>query len=357
MSRSLKVNPQFIEKVKSALKRNSFPSQQALATELGISRDTVVKFLNGKSVDYLNFVEICRKLGLDWQAIALFQDAEIKDTANIQDVNPPKNQARMGNELVGKTVGGRYKIMKLLRKTEFSETYLAEHEYLPDKSQRVIKRYIGESGEISKQFMREVQVLSQLGDHPQIPTLFDSFKEDENFYLVEQLIEGDTLAKELVEGEAWHEEQVIAILEDILGILTFVHRSNIIHRHINPHNLIRRNTDNKLVLINFGSVKQLATLQERTFSGADAYIPPEQAIGRPKLSSDIYAVGIVGIQAITGLHPNKLEGDGTEITWRVQLQDNSELVEFLKKMVCSEYRQRYQSADEALVALKMFRST
>ena len=70
MSRSLRVAPEYIQKVKLALQRNSYPSQQALATETGYSLSTVKNFLNGKPVDYLNFVELSERLGQDWQAIA-----------------------------------------------------------------------------------------------------------------------------------------------------------------------------------------------------------------------------------------------------------------------------------------------
>ena len=84
MSRSLRVAPKYIEKVKSALKRNSFPSQKAFATEVGMSRATASKFLNGKPVDYLNFVEISEKLGLDWQAIAYLEDGESQQPVSIK---------------------------------------------------------------------------------------------------------------------------------------------------------------------------------------------------------------------------------------------------------------------------------
>ncbi len=87
MPRSLRVAPKYIKQVKSALKRNSFPSQKALATELGISRATVSKFLNGKPVDYLNFVEISEKLGLDWQAIAgLGEEVSTESVGEIPQV-------------------------------------------------------------------------------------------------------------------------------------------------------------------------------------------------------------------------------------------------------------------------------
>ncbi|MBD2182579.1 helix-turn-helix domain-containing protein [Aerosakkonema funiforme] len=70
MARSLKVAPEYISKVKQAIQRNSFPSQQALADTLGIARSTVSNFLNGKPIDFSYFVEISQKLGLEWQEIA-----------------------------------------------------------------------------------------------------------------------------------------------------------------------------------------------------------------------------------------------------------------------------------------------
>ncbi len=70
MSRSLKVSPQYIQQVKSALKRNGFARQIDLAEDLQLARSTVWHFLNGRPVDYLNFYEISEKLGQDWQKIA-----------------------------------------------------------------------------------------------------------------------------------------------------------------------------------------------------------------------------------------------------------------------------------------------
>lgn len=69
MSRSLKVNPQSILRVKQALQRNGFPSQKSLAEELEISTPTINKFFNSKPIDFANFTEICQKLGLDWREI------------------------------------------------------------------------------------------------------------------------------------------------------------------------------------------------------------------------------------------------------------------------------------------------
>ncbi|MBR8834271.1 MAG: AAA-like domain-containing protein [Stigonema ocellatum SAG 48.90 = DSM 106950] len=70
MPRSLKVDQQYIAQVKAAVQRQGYPRQKDLAEDLGMSRDTVRKFLNGYAVDNLNFIEICERLLQDWNAIA-----------------------------------------------------------------------------------------------------------------------------------------------------------------------------------------------------------------------------------------------------------------------------------------------
>ncbi len=88
-SRSLRVAPEYLEKVQSAVQRNNFPSQKALANELGFSRSTVSNFLNGKPVDFLNFTEICEKLGFDWQAIAQTPEKETEAEKTTYIKRPP----------------------------------------------------------------------------------------------------------------------------------------------------------------------------------------------------------------------------------------------------------------------------
>jgi hypothetical protein len=83
MARSLKVAPKYIEKVKSAVQRNGYPSQQVLASEVGLSLSTVKNFLNSKPVDYLNFLELSKKLGLDWQKIAYQEPSVQADSETI----------------------------------------------------------------------------------------------------------------------------------------------------------------------------------------------------------------------------------------------------------------------------------
>jgi hypothetical protein len=88
MARSLKVDPEYIKKVKLALQPNGYPSQKALANEVGLAESTVKNFLNGLPVDYLNFVEISRKLGFDdWQEIAC-REPETQPEQPNKDYSP-----------------------------------------------------------------------------------------------------------------------------------------------------------------------------------------------------------------------------------------------------------------------------
>ena len=110
MSRSLKVAAEYIKKAKNALKRNRFPSQKALAEETGISRGTISKFLNGKAIDYLNFVEICEKIGLDWQKINDLKDdspeTDIEETLTKTEESSQSPQERYkAKDLAGQMRG------------------------------------------------------------------------------------------------------------------------------------------------------------------------------------------------------------------------------------------------------------
>ncbi|MCY7322988.1 MAG: hypothetical protein LH660_14600, partial [Phormidesmis sp. CAN_BIN36] len=126
--------------------------------------------------------------------------------------------------------------------------------------------------------------------------------------------------------------------------------------------IIRRQTDRKLVLIDFGAVKdqynKLAgedTSNNLTIGiGTQGYMAPEQAAGKPQHNSDIYAVGMIGIQSLTGLPPSQLKPDSQtgEIRWEEQALIGRGLATVLSKMVRYDSVKRYQSAIETLQALE-----
>ncbi|MEQ8972749.1 MAG: serine/threonine-protein kinase [Coleofasciculus sp. C1-SOL-03] len=270
-------------------------------------------------------------------------------------------------------LGGRYKIERQLGIGGFGQTFLAQDLHLPGHPQCVIKQLKPKTTDAAsletarRLFDTEAQVLYQLGNHDQIPRLLAHFEENQEFYLAQELILGNPLTQELKKGQHWLESKTIALLEDILQVLAYVHQQDVIHRDIKPSNLIRRQLDGKIVLIDFGAVKQVTTQFSHpqgqtnlTISiGTQGYVPKEQLGGQPRFSSDVYAVGILGIQALTGTHPRLLrENPETgEIQWRDLAPHVSlNLAEVLDQMIQYDFRDRYQTATEALDALQRLSS-
>ena len=272
-------------------------------------------------------------------------------------------------------LGGRYKIISQFGTGGFSQTFLVEDLHLPGNPRCVIKQLVPQATDANslemarRLFDTEAQVLYKLGGHDQIPTLLAHFEENQEFYLAQEYIEGEQLSEEFSAEGVWSEDQVIVLLKEILEVLSFVHQENVIHRDIKPSNLIRRRQDGRIVLIDFGAVKQVsnrpveheieaAAGTNLTIAiGTQGYMPNEQMAGKPRFSSDVYAVGIIGVRALTGMHPKKLGEDPrtSEIDWRKHAPNvSSTLITILDRMICYDFRARYQNATEALEALQRF---
>lgn len=267
------------------------------------------------------------------------------------------------DSLLDRKLCHRYRLLEHLVKSDVSQTYLAEDEQLPDRPLCVVKQLKIALPETILKFQREARVLHRLGSHDRIPQLLASFEENSEFYLVHEFIEGQPLSHELVENQPWQEEATLALLRDILEVLEFVHQQGVIHRDLHPDNLIRRAGDGKIVLVDFGAVKEIRDAQNESGNttsltpnqGTSAYyVPPEQAYGIPKFCSDLYALGTIGIQAITGLRPRqfkKFDRQGNLI-WRDKAGVSSEFANILDTMVRYHFNDRYPSATETLQAVR-----
>jgi tetratricopeptide (TPR) repeat protein len=268
----------------------------------------------------------------------------------------------------GKVLGGRYKIISHLGGGGFGQTYLAQDYQLPDTPECVVKQFkplVADASTLAvagRLFDREARILHKLGCHDQIPRLLAHFEEDNEFYLVQEYIEGNTLAQEIHQSKQLSQAEVIFLLQDILSTLEYVHQQNVIHRDIKPSNLIRRKQDGKIVLIDFGAVKQISQqgLNEQGQTGINTtistkgYTPFEQLEGYPQFNSDIYALGITAIQALTGIQPKHLQRDFKtgQLLWREQVEVIDEFAAVLDKMVHTNSRERYQSVGEVVNDLR-----
>lgn len=275
----------------------------------------------------------------------------------------------MNNHLIGKTIRNRYYIVEQIGRGGTGVTYIAEdRQCFNDLC--VVKQLKPQSNsrqtmEVARRlFDTEAEILGQLGNHDYIPRLLAYFEENRDFFIVQELIKGQDLAEEIATKPYFSQEAILDLLENVLEILVFVQQYGVIHRDIKPSNLIRRKSDGKIVLIDFGSVKQISSpsnqkiLQRPTvIVGTENYIPMEQIMGNPGFYSDIHALGIVAIQALTNKLPDELPTDrGGELVWHNFLLNKSQyspqLLKVIDKAICYQYQKRYQSAQEFLTEIQ-----
>ena len=265
--------------------------------------------------------------------------------------------------MLGKLLDRRYRIVKELAEGGFSQTYLAEDTRLPKNPQCVVKHlnptiddpiFTQKALEL---FKAEAETLQELGKHDLIPQLYAYFQENKEFYLVQEFIAGHPLSTEMSPGSQMAESRVAQIVKEVLEILRFVHKYNVIHRDIKPSNLIRRHSDGKLVLIDFGTVKQVqidvASAHNKARVtlpiGTPGYMSYEQERGQSVACSDIYSLGMLALQALTGKHPSQFPRDrDNEINWRSYAKVGREFAAVLDRMTRCNPSDRYQSVDEVL---------
>jgi serine/threonine-protein kinase len=287
-----------------------------------------------------------------------------------QPINQPKAKVckACGSKLL---LRDRYHLVKGLGKGGFGATFLAADISLPGNPLCVIKQlrpntnnpqFLSMAREL---FEREAQTLGKIGNHPQIPRLLDYFEDRKQFYLVQEFVKGRTLQQEVKKNGILNEAQVKQVLQEVLVILKDIHSQQVIHRDIKPANIIRREIDDKLVLIDFGVVKNQVNSVASANSdqtaltafavGTPGFAPPEQLAMRPVYASDIYALGVTGMYLLSGKAPKNMECDPItgEIDWLRYINVSDSFAAILKTMLEVSVRNRYKSAEEVLRALDM----
>jgi serine/threonine protein kinase len=210
----------------------------------------------------------------------------------------------------------RYRALKVIGQGGFGKTFLAQDESKPSQPRCVIKQFAFETinpnasqGTLDvaiRLFEQEAKRLDDLGKHPQIPELLSFTIHEGKQYLIQEFIDGETLEQELARVGAFNVAQVRHVLVEVLQILEFVHSKSVIHRDISPDNIIRRRSDKKLVLVDFGAAKHAtATLLAKTGTsiGKASYGAPEQMLGKSVFQSDLFGLGVTCLHLLTNVEP------------------------------------------------------
>ncbi|WP_445634782.1 non-specific serine/threonine protein kinase [Nostoc sp. DSM 114161] len=254
----------------------------------------------------------------------------------------------------------RYRAIKPIGQGGFGRTFLAVDEDKPSKPRCVIKQFYPQAqgtNTVQKAvelFNQEAVQLDELGKHPQIPELLAYFTQEDRQYLVQEFIDGQNLAQELAHKGAFSEAEIWQLLNDLLPVLQFCHARQVIHRDIKPENIILRNSDRKLVLVDFGASKSAtSTALNRTGTsiGSPEYVAPEQMRGRAIFASDIYSLGATCINLLTRRSPfDSYDTNNDTWIWQKYLKTpvSNALSRILNKMLESIPMRRYQTVDDVL---------
>ncbi|HEY9704631.1 MAG TPA: serine/threonine-protein kinase, partial [Allocoleopsis sp.] len=270
---------------------------------------------------------------------------------NPQCPKPPNPDVNKFCQNCGKKIllDNRFRPLKPITNNSLGRTFLGFDEQA--KIPCVIKQFLSKNHEISE-FRQQINEIQKISQHPQIPDVYAYFEFPDYQCLVQQFIQGESLDKQLNQQGAFSEPQIREILTDILPILNFIHQNNIIHRDINPENIILSDHNLKLYLVDFGAVKvtsKTSLAKTGTLIGSVGYAPPEQLRGKPTFASDIYSLGVTCIHLLTNIHPFELFNDWEDQwVWNDFLLEpvGKKLKEVLNKMISKSFNQRYHSVAE-----------
>lgn len=216
-------------------------------------------------------------------------------------------------DLQGQTLG-HYRIVRQVGYGGMSTVFLAEDINLGrEVALKVFWPRPGETKDFLRRFSREARVLAQL-DHPNILPVYDFGEQDGHAYLVMPYMGGGSLKDLLKVRQVLPPAEAIVLTTEVLNALQYAHERGLIHRDIKPGNMLFK-SDGKLMLCDFGLVKVYSAEGENkspfetasetgpAITGTPEYMPPEQIHGQPSPASDIYAVGVVLYEMLTGVRP------------------------------------------------------
>ncbi len=268
----------------------------------------------------------------------------------------------------GSLLDNRYEVSQFLGYGGFGRTYLARDRQRFNEL-CVLKEFAPQihSPEILRKaeelFQREAGTLYQLR-HDQIPefraTLCVTIQNQAVLLIVEQYVAGQTYEQWVEAGHRLDEAGAIQFLRQLLPVLTYIHTRGVVHRDISPDNLILEKNSNKPFLIDFGSVRQVATTAMQ-LSGMAAstqihkpgFSPREQLRGEVSPSTDLYSLAVTTLVLVTGRSPIELYDDQIDRWhWRQFVRFHPTLETLLDHMLATQIRDRTRSAAEAMQVLE-----
>jgi serine/threonine protein kinase len=271
--------------------------------------------------------------------------------------------------LIGKEIG-KYRITERIGRGGMADVYLGIHTHLDRKvAIKVLHSFLLEGGDFIERFKREAKAVASLR-HPNIVQVYDFDIQDDIIIMVMEYIDGTNLQQLLADlekkGKRLPIKQIGSIINDIAGALDYAHSQGMLHRDVKPSNILI-DKDGKAYLTDFGIAKIVGDHKltaTGTLMGTPAYMSPEQGRGEDLTEeSDIYSLGIVAFEMLTGRVPFDAKTPIGIVQKQISepVPDISSLVdgvpvtaqEVINKALAKTPKGRYTTAEELVGALKL----
>ncbi|PZO38662.1 MAG: hypothetical protein DCF19_15790 [Pseudanabaena frigida] len=349
-------------------KRNQECLVLAIASEQIADRETLVNVVRQELIDLESRSITKVRMGarqqgqkvFDWQAEFDLEYPKPLPKLDLSLAMDEEEEPKDGLHAIGDVIRDRYRVLEILGQGGNGITYAATD--LQQNKKMAIKalslRHMHDWKQIEL-FEREAKVLSQL-NHEAIPKYFDFFtidtEEDRAFYIVQELAQGQNLAKLVEAGWRTNEKGVKKIAEQVLNILIYLHGLSppVIHRDIKPHNLIYGD-DGKVSLVDFGAVQDTyrsTMARGSTVIGTFGYMAPEQFRGQAVSATNLYSLGATILFILTHRSPSELPQERLRYDFRSKIQVSEQFADWLQKMVEPDLDDRFTSASDSLSTLK-----
>ncbi len=208
--------------------------------------------------------------------------------------------------LIGKRLSGRYKVLEMIGGGGMANVYLA-HDMILDRdvAVKMLRLDFANDEEFIRRFRREAQSATSLA-HPSIVSIYDVGEEDDLYFIVMEYVEGQTLKQYIQQNSPLQVEETLDIMKQLTSAIFHAHQNHIIHRDIKPQNILVDRFGN-VKITDFGIAMALSATsitQTNSVLGSVHYLSPEQARGgMANRKSDIYSLGIVMFELLTGRLP------------------------------------------------------
>ena len=233
---------------------------------------------------------------------------------DVPDV-PARAGASLPSDAVrGRLLDGRYRVGSRIARGGMASVHEA-HDIRLDRTVAVKIMHPGlgdgDSGDFAERFVREARAAARLS-HPNVVAVYDQGDDDGTVFLVMELVPGHTLRDVVSEESPMAPSRALALLEPVVSALASAHRNGLIHRDVKPENVLIAD-DGRVKVADFGLAKAISAETQHTATqgvliGTVSYLAPELVVdGRADARADVYAVGVVLYELLTGVKPHEGE--------------------------------------------------